>query len=144
MLSIDLFRNESDKIRADHDKRGLPHDRIDQVIDLDQQWRNALKDMEDGRRERNQAAKGIAEAKKSGNKEEADRIMAQVKDLGDRISALDEKANSLLEQRDSIECESLTFCIKQSQLAMMNQEILSIPYMVKSQNSLLSLELIMN
>ena len=102
MLSIDLFRNESDKIRADHDKRGLPHDRIDQVIDLDQQWRNALKDMEDGRRERNQAAKGIAEAKKSGNKEEADRIMAQVKDLGDRISALDEKANSLLEQRDSI------------------------------------------
>ena len=58
--------------------------------------------MEEGRRERNQAARGIADAKKSGNKEEADRIMAQVKDLGDRIAALDEKANSLLEQRDGI------------------------------------------
>mgnify|MGYP001343915104 FL=1 len=102
MLSMELFRNEADKIRADHDKRGIPHDKIDQVIDLDEQWREALKQMEAGRRERNQAARGIADAKKSGDKEEADRIMAQVKDLGDRIVALDEKAKSLLEQRDMI------------------------------------------
>ena len=46
-------------------------------------------------RERNKAAKGIAEAKKSGNKEESDRIMADVKDLGNRIQELDDKANSL-------------------------------------------------
>ena len=102
MLSMDLFRNDADKIRADHDKRGIPHDKINQVIDLDEQWRGAQKQMEDGRRERNLAARGIADAKKSGNKEEADRIMAQVKDLGDRIAELDEMANSLLEQRDLI------------------------------------------
>ena len=58
--------------------------------------------MEEGRRERNKAARGIADAKKSGDKEEADRIMAQVKDLGERIAALDEKANSLLAERDNI------------------------------------------
>ena len=102
MLSMDLFRNEADKIRADHDKRGIPHDSINQVIRLDEEWRNALKQMEDGRRERNLAARGIADAKKSGDKEESDRIMAQVKDLGDQIAALDDKANSLLEERDSI------------------------------------------
>ena len=50
MLSMDLFRNDADKIRADHDKRGIPHDKINQVIDLDEQWRGALKQMEDGRR----------------------------------------------------------------------------------------------
>ena len=99
---MELFRNEVDKIRADHDKRGIPHDKIDKVIELDEQWRGALKEMEEGRRERNQAARGIADAKKSGNKEEADKIMAQVKDLGVRIAALDEKANSLLEERDEI------------------------------------------
>ena len=102
MLSMKLFRNEADKIRADHDKRGIPHDRIDKVIELDQLWRNALKDMEEGRRERNLAAKGIADAKKSGDMDSANKIMAQVKDLGDRIAALDEKANSLLEERDTI------------------------------------------
>ena len=68
---MELFRNEADKIRADHDKRGIPHDRIDKVIELDEQWRGALKEMEEGRRERNQAARGIADAKKSGNKEES-------------------------------------------------------------------------
>ena len=41
MLGMDLFRNEADKIRADHDKRGLPHERINQVIELDEQWRDA-------------------------------------------------------------------------------------------------------
>lgn len=102
MLSMELFRNDADKIRADHDKRGIPHERIDKVIELDQQWRNALKDMEDGRRERNQAARGIADAKKSGDMDSANSIMAQVKDLGERIAALDEKANSLLEERDVI------------------------------------------
>ena len=102
MLSMDLFRNEADKIRADHDKRGISHDSINQVIRLDEEWRNALKQMEEGRRERNLAARGIADAKKSGDKEESDRIMAQVKDLGDQIAALDDKANSLLADRDSI------------------------------------------
>ena len=35
-------------------------------------------------------------------KEEADKIMTEVKDIGDRILALDEKADSLLEERDAI------------------------------------------
>ena len=69
MLSMELFRNEAGKIRADHDKRGIPHDKIDQVIDLDKQWRTALKEMEESRRERNIAAREIADAKKSGDKE---------------------------------------------------------------------------
>ncbi len=99
---MDIFRNNPELIRSDHDKRGIPHDRIDAVIQLDKDWRDALKGMEDARRERNSAAKGIAEAKKSGNKEEADRIMAEVKDLGDRIQSLDDTANSLLEERDNI------------------------------------------
>lgn len=102
MLSMEVFRNEVDRIRADHDKRGLAHEKIDEVISLDNQWRAALKEMENARKERNNAARGISDAKKSGNKEEADRIIAEVKDLGERIAALDESANSLLTERDSI------------------------------------------
>ena len=102
MLSMDLFRNQIDVIRTDHDKRAISHERIDAVISLDNNWKNAQKEMEDARKMRNQAARGIADAKKSGDKAEADRIMAEVKDLGDRITALDEKAKSLLEERDAI------------------------------------------
>tara|TARA_B100001996_G_C18665425_1_gene594699 strand:- start:892 stop:2166 length:1275 start_codon:yes stop_codon:yes gene_type:complete len=99
---MDLFRNEVEKVRADHDKRGISHERIDQVLSLDDSWRAALKDMEDARRERNIAARGISEAKKSGDTAEADRIMAEVKNLGERIDALDQTANSLLAERDLI------------------------------------------
>jgi seryl-tRNA synthetase len=102
MLNMDLFRNQIDIIRADHDKRGISHERIDAVISLDNDWRNAQKEMEDARRMRNQAARGIADAKKSGDEAESNRIMAEVKDLGDRIAALDEKAKTLLEERDTI------------------------------------------
>ena len=102
MLSMDLFRNQVDKIRDDHDKRGIPHESIDRVLQLDEEWRGALKEMENSRRERNQAAKGIAEAKKKGDTETSQRIMSEVKNLGERIAALDEKAKSLLDARDRI------------------------------------------
>ena len=38
MLEINMFRNNPELIRKDHDKRGLPHDAIDMVIALDQEW----------------------------------------------------------------------------------------------------------
>ena len=86
----------------------------------------ALKEMEEGRRERNQAARGIA-AKKSGNKEEADKIMAQVKDLGERIAALDDKANSLLEERDQIRMRIPNLLHSAVPVGEMNQATLNIP-----------------
>ena len=103
MLDIELFReNSANLIRADHDKRGISHEKIDQVIALDDEWKNALHDMELARRERNTAARSISEAKKSGDVELAEKIMLDVKDLGSSISELDDQANNLLEQRDAI------------------------------------------
>ena len=34
MLGIHMFRDNHELIRADHDKRGLSHHKIDQVIHL--------------------------------------------------------------------------------------------------------------
>ncbi|MGY8669465.1 MAG: serine--tRNA ligase [Candidatus Poseidoniales archaeon] len=103
MLDIELFReNTANLIRADHDKRGISHDKIDRVISLDNEWKNALQKMELARRERNEAARNISEAKKSGDAERADKIMLEVKNIGTAISELDNQANNLLEQRDAI------------------------------------------
>ena len=41
MLDMNMFREHADVVRADHTKRGLPHDNIDKVIELDTQWRQS-------------------------------------------------------------------------------------------------------
>ncbi len=102
MLDINIFREHADDIRADHDRRGLPHDAIDEVISLDEQWRKARYDADQLRKARNEAARGIAEAKKSGNSAAAEAIMAEVADIGARIDELAELSDDCLLRRDSL------------------------------------------
>ena len=97
-----MFRDQSDLIRADHDRRGIAHDAIDEIIRLDEEWRKAQYDADQIRRERNAAAKGIAEAKKAGDSASADSIIAEVADLGNRISELGAYADECLEKRDAL------------------------------------------
>ena len=97
-----MFRDQSDLIRADHDRRGIAHDAIDEIIRLDEEWRKAQYDADQIRRERNAAAKGIAEAKKAGDSASADSIIVEVADLGNRISELGAYADECLEKRDAL------------------------------------------
>ena len=102
MLDINMFREHADVIRADHDRRSLPHDAVDEVIRLDEQWRKARYDADQLRKARNEAARGIAEAKKSGNSAAAETIMAEVADIGARIDELAELSDDCLTRRDSL------------------------------------------
>jgi seryl-tRNA synthetase len=102
MLDIMMFRENADIIRADHDKREIVHDNIDSVLRLDEEWRQARYDADLLRKARNEAARGIAAAKKSGNKSAADTIMAEVKNIGAQIDVLTKKAEDCLSERDAI------------------------------------------
>ena len=102
MLDMSMFREHADVLRADHDKREMPHDNIDLVIRLDEEWRQARYDADQLRKKRNEAARGIAEAKKSGDSAAADSILAEVASLGKEIDALSEKVESCLAERDAI------------------------------------------
>ena len=102
MLDMSMFREHADVLRADHDKREMPHDNIDEVIRLDEEWRQARYDADQLRKKRNEAARGIAEAKKSGDSSAADVILAEVASLGQEIDALSEKVDSCLAERDAI------------------------------------------
>ena len=64
MLDISMFREHADVIRADHDRRELTHENIDEVIRLDEEWRRARYDADQLRKTRNEAARGVAAAKK--------------------------------------------------------------------------------
>ena len=102
MLDMSMFRDEPDVIRADHDRRGIPHDPIDEVIRLDEQWRKSQYEVDQLRRKRNEAARGIAEAKKSGDSDAVGRILNEVSDIGSQIDELTAHSDECLSQRDSI------------------------------------------
>ncbi len=102
MLDISDFRDNANVIKADHDKRGLPYDKIDEVIKLDEEWRKAVYEQNVARKKRNDLAKLISDAKKSGNDEKMKELLNDVKDLGNQIEEYDTLANNLKGKRDSI------------------------------------------
>ena len=102
MLDMKLFRDNPEIIRRDHERRGISQEPINEVIRLDNEWKNSLHTMEASRRKRNIAAKEIAEAKKQGDQEKVNVILSQVKDLGLEIEQLDARAKELLLQRDNL------------------------------------------
>ena len=102
MLDISVFRETPERVRADHDKRGLLHDAIDAVLELDGRWRATLRDADELRRQRNEAVRGIGAAKKAGDAAEAQRLIQASADLGARIDDLAGSATALLAERDAI------------------------------------------
>ena len=102
MLDISMFREHSDIIRADHDRRGLGYENIDEVIRLDEEWRKARYEVDQLRKARNEAARGIAEAKKSGDSAAADKILAEVADIGAKIDELSDLSDEYLAKRDAL------------------------------------------
>ena len=102
MLDIYLFREKHEIIRADHDKRGLPHDKIDQVIHFDKLWLSLQHQTNQLRQKKNTAAKGISEAKKLGDEAKAKAILSEVASLGKEISELEQQTEEALDQRDTI------------------------------------------
>ena len=67
MLDMSIFREKAEILRKDHDKRKIPHDNIDKVIRLDNEWKQVRFDVDQLRKSRNEAARTIAAAKKSGD-----------------------------------------------------------------------------
>jgi len=102
MLDINMFRENKDVIIADHDKRKLPHDNIIEVIRLDEEWRKARYDSDILRKERNEAARRIAAAKKDNDTQKVDGIMKEVATIGSKIEELVVLADNYLKERDSL------------------------------------------
>jgi seryl-tRNA synthetase len=102
MLDMTMFREKSEILRKDHDKRKLPYHKIDEVIRLDNEWKQTRYDVDQLRKARNEAARGIASAKKSGDVEAVNRIMSEVSSIGEQIEDLSDIADDLLQNRDSI------------------------------------------
>ncbi len=102
MLDMNMFRENKNIILADHDKRNITYDNINEVIRLDKEWRKARYESDVLRKERNEAARGIAAAKKNNEAEEVERIMKEVATIGSKIEKLGILADEFLEKRDAL------------------------------------------
>jgi len=102
VLDIHIFRDNHQQVRLDHDKRGIPHDKIDEVIRYDDLWLSLQHQTNQLRQQKNTAARSISAAKKAGDETKAQEILAEVASLGKEISQLENQTQEAIENRDRI------------------------------------------
>ncbi len=88
MLDLRRIRHDPEVIRAGLLKKGDAAD-LDRLLQLDASHREALRELEAGRAERNAASRSIAELLRQGRTPEAEARKGEVRALGDRLQALE-------------------------------------------------------
>ncbi|MCX8200014.1 MAG: serine--tRNA ligase [Candidatus Micrarchaeota archaeon] len=100
MLDIEMFRKDADAIRESEKKRFKDPKRVDEVIRLDGEWREALKGLELLRNKRNIVSEEINKMKKEG-KDTKGKI-EEMRLVNAQIAELEKKCGLLLAERDAI------------------------------------------
>ncbi|MDX1382658.1 MAG: serine--tRNA ligase [Thermoanaerobaculia bacterium] len=91
MLSRDLLREAPDEVRSRLEDRGADPELIDEWLRVDVERRQALVEVEDLKRTRNEASKAIGAIKREGGDASAE--IAQVGELKARIEELEERVS---------------------------------------------------
>ena len=100
MIDIRLIR-ENPELVKENIKKKFQDEKIpmvDEVIKLDQEVREVKQKGDALRADRNRKSKEIGGLMKNGQKEEAEKIKAQVKEMGDEMKALEEREAVLNEE----------------------------------------------
>ncbi|KPL79146.1 seryl-tRNA synthetase [Ornatilinea apprima] len=92
MLDIALIRENPDVVREALRKRQMDTAAVDQVAELDVKRRGLLTEVETLKAERNRVSKEIGRMKE---KDEREAKIAEMREVGDRISALDEQVRQV-------------------------------------------------
>ena len=101
MLDLRLIRRDPDAVRAGLARRGPDAaGRIDELLALDAQWREATTASEQLRAEQKTASEGIAAAKRAG--EDASAALARMKDVSAQVKALGERARESEERLQAV------------------------------------------
>jgi len=91
MLDIRLFREEPDRVRAAMVDLNLSAP-IDEIIALDERRRSVVNDVEQMKAKRNEGSKLVS---KAADQSERQQLIAEMRELGDEISVMDEQVRAL-------------------------------------------------
>jgi len=100
MLDIELFRNNPEKIRESEERRGKDTEKVDEVVELDKEWREVLQELQELQETRNTVGDEIAELKQNG--ESAEDKIQKMQEVKEKISELEDKVEDLKEERDDL------------------------------------------
>lgn len=93
MLDIKLIRQETDLVKDKVTKRGMDPAVIDEILKLDQERRELIKKTEELKSRRNKVSGEIAQKKK--NKEDAEDVIREMRDVGEEIKQIDARLNDI-------------------------------------------------
>ena len=100
MLSIELIRRDPEFVKSALESRG-EEDPLAEILALDVTRRQLITEGDELRARRNQVSRQVGEARRDGQQPPAD-IVAKMRQVGDRISELEQESKSLEERIDSI------------------------------------------
>ena len=97
MIDIKLLREEPERFKKNMTKKFMEDKLhiVDSVLSSDSRWRIVKKQIDDLRKSRNELSRLANEAKKSGNNKKFQTILAEVKDVPNKIKALEEESEKL-------------------------------------------------
>ncbi|WP_343343577.1 serine--tRNA ligase [Terrisporobacter petrolearius] len=98
MLDIKRIRENLEDIKKAMDRRGEKEFDLDAVVELDDQRRELLKEVETLKSEMNVEQKKIPQLMKEGKKEEAEAEKVKLKELSENIKVLDEKVKKVQDE----------------------------------------------
>ncbi|HZG87275.1 serine--tRNA ligase [Paenibacillus sp.] len=100
MLDTKLLRNDFERVKQSLISRGKPLTDLEQFTDLDSRRRELLQESESLKNRRNTVSQEVARKKKAG--EDAEALIVEMRDVSDRIKALDDEIRVVEEQLDAI------------------------------------------
>ncbi len=95
MLDVKFIRNNSAQVKEACRQKG-EDDHVDQVLELDEQRREILAEVEQLKNKRNTVSKEIGELKKQG--EDAEEKVVEMKKVSDQVKEMDDKVKEIDEQ----------------------------------------------
>lgn len=94
MLDLNFIRQNPDKVKETLIDLNIEAP-IEEILQLDQQRREILKEVEELRRERNSGSKVIGQLMREGKKEEAEAKKQRMTEVGDKIKEYDETLHQI-------------------------------------------------
>lgn len=102
MLDINLLREKPELVRASEKRRGHDLKLVDEVLKLDEQWREELKKKEELNHHRNVVSQEINQAKKQKNEAQAKKKIKEMQEAIEGIKSQEVKADELLKKRNEV------------------------------------------
>ena len=103
MLDVSFIRENSARVKEGMKQKGeADTSLVDRVLEVDEQWRSLLQEVEQLRSESNTKAKEIGKLMGEGQKEEAQKIIEHTSELKQEIKEKEENLRKLKKERDHL------------------------------------------